>query len=70
MAYEAMQVIAEAEQQAASTSVAIPAATPSTAAADVVMEVDSTPAAVEGGTKRKAEEEIEAEGSKKPRTGK
>ena len=69
-AYEAMQVIAEAEQQAATTvASAVPEASKSTTE-DAAMDVDSTPALPsEGGTKRKAEDDAEQEASKKPRMG-
>ncbi|TCD69018.1 Splicing factor [Steccherinum ochraceum] len=63
-AYEAMQVIAEAEQQAAVSAVASSASMTQS----VPMEVDtSSSSALEGGAKRKAEDDIEPE-AKKPKT--
>lgn len=64
-AYQAMQVAAE--QQAAGVPVAEapvpPAATTAEASQDVAMDVDT----VQHGSKRKAEDDVVAEESKKPR---
>ncbi|KAH8104839.1 RNA-binding protein Prp24 [Cristinia sonorae] len=64
-AYEAMQVIADAEQQAAAS---VASTTRQSAQEDVAMDVDATAAgAGESKGKRKAEDDVEPEGHKKAR---